>query len=58
MVQSAQAYWIKAQEVRAFVERVGDPVLRRQLLAVARDYEDLARSVEKLQQQHWRASRG
>jgi hypothetical protein len=55
--QSSQSYRLKADEVRAFAERVGDLVLRRQLLAVARDYEDLARSVENLERQHWHASR-
>jgi len=49
--QSSRNYRLKAEEVRAFAECVRDPVLRRQLLAVATDYEYLAQSVEKLERE-------
>ena len=53
--RSTQNYRMKAEEVRTLAARVLDQVLRRQLLAIASDYEYLAECIENLE--HCRSDR-
>lgn len=47
-VDRAKAYRDRAEEVRTISESMSDPETRRQLLAVAGEYEHMADQIERL----------